>query len=134
MIRLFKPRLFKACDGSTAVEFAIILPIFFALVFTSIEFTRFYWVRSTVQFAVEEAARYAMVTGGDDEAITERARERASTLDQKSLTVTVEREVSGSVAYIAVEARYDWPSSAFNGYFPEELRYATGRARVPQVN
>ncbi len=127
-------RLFRARDGATAVEFAVILPLFFVLVFTSIEFARFYWVRSTVQFAVEEAARYAMVSGGDDAAITKRARDRASTLDQKSLTVEVERDVSGGVSYVAVEARYDWPSAAFTGFFPSDLRYATGRARVPLVN
>jgi len=127
-------RLFRAREGSTAVEFAIILPIFFALVFTSIEFARFYWVRSTVQFAAEEAARFAMVSGGNDNTITAFVRERASMLDQKSLTVEIVREVAGDVPFIAIETRYDWPLSGFNGYFPAELRVATGRARVPLVN
>lgn len=43
--------------GATAAEFALVVPIFIAMVFGSIELGRFMWLRNSIQTAVETAAR-----------------------------------------------------------------------------
>jgi Flp pilus assembly protein TadG len=51
--------LSKACDGTTAVETAIVLPAFVLMLFAIIEGGLLFWTQSTLQFAVEAAARCA---------------------------------------------------------------------------
>jgi Flp pilus assembly protein TadG len=53
--------LARACDGATAVETAIVLPAFLLMFFSIIEGGRIFWTQSTLQFAVETAARCAAV-------------------------------------------------------------------------
>jgi uncharacterized membrane protein len=53
--------LAKACGGATAVETAIVLPAFLLMLFSIIEGGRIFWTQSTLQFAVETAARCAAV-------------------------------------------------------------------------
>jgi len=48
--------------GQSLVEFAMIAPIFFLLIFGIIDFGRLYFTQSTLQHALREAGRYA-VTG-----------------------------------------------------------------------
>ncbi|GAB2880769.1 pilus assembly protein [Uliginosibacterium flavum] len=48
--------------GATAVEFALIAPVFFLLIFAIIEFGLLFWVDLTMQHAVREGARFA-ITG-----------------------------------------------------------------------
>jgi Flp pilus assembly protein TadG len=50
-------RLAKVGDGATAVETAIVLPAFLLLLFAVIEGGLLFWTQSTLQFAVEAAAR-----------------------------------------------------------------------------
>jgi Flp pilus assembly protein TadG len=53
----------KSRTGATAVEFAIVAPIFFVLVIGSLEFGRLNVIRHTADQAAYEAARHAMVPG-----------------------------------------------------------------------
>lgn len=48
-------------DGVTALEFALVAPVLFMLLFGGVEFGRALHTRSTLQFAVERAARCAAV-------------------------------------------------------------------------
>ena len=57
----FWKRLRRDTRGAMVVEFAILAPIFLILVLGIIDFGRLFWVKSTMQFAVEQTARYAMV-------------------------------------------------------------------------
>ena len=54
-------RFFRDRSGNTAVEFAMILPIFLAVVFGMIEFGRLLWIRNTMEYAAETAARWGGV-------------------------------------------------------------------------
>ncbi|WP_448205115.1 TadE/TadG family type IV pilus assembly protein [Azospirillum sp. sgz302134] len=126
--------LFRARDGSTAVEFAIAVPVFLALLFGTVEFGRYFWARNTIQYAAEEGARYAMVSGATDAQITARVQDRASPLNTGGLTIGVQRETVGGVTYVVIDTRYNWASAAFTGFFPASLRVASGRARVPLLN
>ena len=53
--------LAKECHGATAVETAIVLPVFLLLLFTIVEAGLLFWTQSTLQFAVEAAARCAAI-------------------------------------------------------------------------
>ena len=52
----------RAGRGSTLVEFALIAPLLFFLMFVIIELAILFWVNLTMQYAVREGARYS-VTG-----------------------------------------------------------------------
>jgi Flp pilus assembly protein TadG len=51
----------KMCDGTVAVESAIVLSGFLFILFAIIEAGLLFWTQSTLQFAVEAAARCAAV-------------------------------------------------------------------------
>lgn len=50
--------------GATAVEFALVALILFALMFAIIEFGRAWWTKNALQYAVERAVRYAVICNG----------------------------------------------------------------------
>ena len=50
-----------ACDGAAAVETALVLPVFLLCVFGISEIGRALWIQSTLQYAVEDAARCAAI-------------------------------------------------------------------------
>ncbi|MBI2978322.1 MAG: pilus assembly protein [Rhodospirillales bacterium] len=49
------------CRGATAVEFAIVAPLFLAMMVGVFELSRAMWIKASMQYAVEETSRYAMV-------------------------------------------------------------------------
>jgi Flp pilus assembly protein TadG len=53
--------LAKDCDGATAVETALVMPAFLLLLFAIIEAGFLFWTQTTLQSAVEAAARCAVV-------------------------------------------------------------------------
>lgn len=77
-------------SGVVALEFTVVGLLLFTFIFGIVEAGRAFWTRSSLQFAVEEAARWAMVnpsaTGGQ---ITEKVGERFRGLNPANLTVTV---------------------------------------------
>jgi Flp pilus assembly pilin Flp len=48
-------------SGATAVEFAIVAPLLFLVMFGIIELGRAWWTKSSLQYAVERTARYYAV-------------------------------------------------------------------------
>lgn len=54
-------RLFQSQAGTTAIEFALVALPFLTLLLGIIEFSRVIWTHSALQFAVERAARCAVV-------------------------------------------------------------------------
>ena len=59
----FGRNCWKKQDGSTLVEFAMVAPIFFVLVFALVELGLAVWQKNSVASDVREAARYAAVRG-----------------------------------------------------------------------
>ncbi len=55
-------RAFRSRSGQSLVEFALVAPLFFLLVFGITDFGRLFFTQETLQFALREAGRYA-VTG-----------------------------------------------------------------------
>ena len=58
----FFPNRLRTCrTGATAVEFALIVPLFLLFTLGVFETGRALWVKAMMQYAVEETTRYAMV-------------------------------------------------------------------------
>jgi Flp pilus assembly protein TadG len=51
----------RARQGATAVEFALIAPVLFLILLGIMEVGRAFWIQSALDFAVQEAARCAVV-------------------------------------------------------------------------
>lgn len=75
--------------GATAVEFAMVAPVFFMTVFTCIEFTRLSMIRNMVQEASYFAARDAMVPGATEAECKAAAERILSRLGGKSTRVII---------------------------------------------
>lgn len=79
--------------GATLVEFALVVPIVFLLFFAAVEFSRVAMIRHTVDNAVYEAARVAIVPGSTALDAQNEARRVLSSVDVNlpSIVVTPSR-------------------------------------------
>jgi len=59
--RKFARYLGRCRRGATAVEFALIAPVFLIMVMGTVELSRAMWIKATMQYAAEETTRYAIV-------------------------------------------------------------------------
>jgi Flp pilus assembly protein TadG len=57
----FWKRFATATDGASALEFALVAPVFFAMLFGTIQMGIAYYYAGSVQFALEKTARLTMV-------------------------------------------------------------------------
>ncbi|HYD70397.1 TadE/TadG family type IV pilus assembly protein, partial [Azospirillum sp.] len=133
---MMRRRLLRDERGSVLIEFALVLPLFFAVLVAIIETATFFWTRNTLQFAAEEAARLSMVnTATTPAAIKTAVNARLTTisLDPARLTVTAVLDPFGGVKFMKVTARYAWPAGGITGLLPVALGDAVGEARVPMV-
>jgi Flp pilus assembly protein TadG len=79
--------------GTTAVEFAVVAPVFFLFIIAAVDFGRLNILRHTADNAAYEAARHAMVPGATAaEAIT-KANTILSAVGTVGSTVTVDPAV-----------------------------------------
>ena len=59
-------RYIRSKRGQSVVEFSLAAPIFFVALYAIIEFSHLFYVRSTLQHALDEAARYMSTGQGQD--------------------------------------------------------------------
>ena len=92
------PRFLAADAGSTALEFAFIVPVLLLIVFGIFEFGRMFWTQNTLQYAVEQTARQSLVSSPSTPAITDCSTSTANStavtdnlvsLDPSLVTVTL---------------------------------------------
>jgi Flp pilus assembly protein TadG len=57
-------RILREDGGATAVEFAIVFPVFFLLLVAILEFARLVWTVNSLQYAVAQGARYVTMSPG----------------------------------------------------------------------
>ena len=76
-------------EGVTSVEFAMVAPIFFLVVFICIEFCRLNMIRNLTQDAAYFAARDCMVPGATSAEAIETANEILSFMNTQGATVVV---------------------------------------------
>lgn len=93
--------------GAAAVEFAIVAPLLFLLVFAIIDFGFAFHGWDAIQNAAREGARVGAVTPNVAQ-IEARVRSSSSFLDQSRMTVTVQCAKGGSSSFGTCGAAGSW--------------------------
>ncbi|MEP7341699.1 MAG: TadE/TadG family type IV pilus assembly protein [Acidobacteriota bacterium] len=103
--------------GGTLVELALILPIFFLLIFGVLDFGRGIWAYNTLSYASREGVRYAIVRGSKSQTpasvsdIRQIVIAQTGGLDASKLTVTVTWLPNNSPgSNVKVQAQYNFVS------------------------
>jgi len=125
--------------GATAVEFAIIAPVFLAMTLGVVEVGRALWIKATMQHAVEQTTRYFMVNNSDctDDLPTcittlqtyATTRFAESGMDTASFSVTAAETTISSTVYMGITASYSFTPIIEIVEFPDVTLSAL--ARVP---
>jgi Flp pilus assembly protein TadG len=123
----------RATCGATAVEFAMIAPVMFGLLIGVFETSRFFYVRSSLQKAVDDAGRYAMrTTTASDTAITEVAKSDLIEPVSAAAEFKIDRATVSGTDFLTVTVDYTFAPLATLvplGTIPVSLQ-----ARVPLIN
>jgi Flp pilus assembly protein TadG len=126
--RLFE---FLGCRaGSVAVEFALIIPVALAILVGIVEVGRAMWIRASLQFAVEEGARYMMVhQNAADADLTAFALDKLAGIDPASVDLSLLRETVDGTDFVTVSAtfQFHYVASLITG----EPFLLTGSSRAP---
>ncbi len=94
--------------GATAVEFALVAPVFFLLILSSIEVNRLNAIRHTADNAAYEAARHAMVPGATTAEAIAKANVILRAVGTRGAQVTVTPSVLGPDVE-TIQVRVDVP-------------------------
>ena len=99
----------RSRSGATAVEFAIILPVLVMTIMGFFELGMLLHVRSTLQFGVDKAARFAIVNQDSTASVlqTKVLDEISETMNTTGITVTVTSEVVSGVDFRVLHATKD---------------------------
>jgi len=107
--------------GAAALEMALVFPVFILFIFGIIELSRAYWVLHTMELAIEEAARYAIVnTSAYDSEIVTKAKDNLYGFDSSQFTVTSVSQNINGVTYKLITASYP-----FNSVVPNLLPFGS---------
>jgi Flp pilus assembly protein TadG len=125
---------FGGCrSGSVGVEMAFVLPVFAGFCLGTMELGRLYWIRSSLQFAVEETTRYAMAHGGATATyLKTKAAESFGAVSYGDLTIGVCGDTQDGDHFVTVTARYSFDS--MTGLIPIEAMTLEGKSRVPLLD
>ncbi len=108
----------KSESGTSTIEFALVAPIFFMMIFGVIDMGRAYWLISSMEYAVEGAGRYVMInTSATSSQVTSQAKANLYAIDPNSVTFTTSTSTSGGVNYMTISAQASFnflPSHIFN--------------------
>lgn len=133
-MRLLK-RFLSEDKASTAVEFGMVAMGFIAMVFFILEVARVYWSWNTLQYAVENATRYALT---EEDVTEEQLQDYVRTnmpgfgSSEDNPTVEVSWETLSNVTFIQVNAEYEF-DTIVGAFIPSDLTDLTLRAtsRLP---
>lgn len=101
--------LANSCEGNVIVEFAMVGPILFAMIIGLIEFGRYYYFRSEIQFAADEAGRYAIVyVSASSDVIAQQVSQNVSAVNPASLTITIQNQTVGGKSYKGISVAYNF--------------------------
>ena len=110
--------------GAAAVEFAIVAPMFFLMLFGMIEFGRMLMVQQLLTNATREGARYAVLEGSTEaeveNLVVDYLGKTMVTIDANDITVDPDPEVADAGAPISVSVtvsyqQVGWLSPIFLG-------------------
>jgi Flp pilus assembly protein TadG len=104
-MRALVRRIAREQFGGSAIEFAIAGPIVLLMLFGCIEFGRVFWIRNTLEYAVEEAARYATLNKNATESdIRTKVRSNVMGVNPSIVEVAVVSAVGTNVDYKTITA------------------------------
>ena len=124
-------RLWRDKRGGSTIEIAFALPVFATLLLGSLEFGRLFFTWSTIQYATEQAGRFAMSKPAATETeLSDHLRGNLPGVVASGVTITVTPEVDNGVNYVVIVARVHF---AFISIVPLDALDIEGRQRVPMV-
>lgn len=96
-------RCLTNCSGTAAIEFGLVLPVFLSLVFGTVEFGRFMWSGNALDYASEQASRYALAhPSASHSEVQTFAETQVMTVNNSEVTVTVTDETLDGIDYLKV--------------------------------
>lgn len=129
MFRVLATPILRRRRGSVILQVGIALPVFIVAILGVLEFGRVLWMRSTLQFAAEEAARQAMIsTTWTPTSLTALLRSRIVGVDPNAVQIAVTPETVGGVAFVSIAASLPQNLVSIIGVNMVTVR---GFARVP---
>ena len=100
--------LIRGEGGVTAVEFAMVLPVFITLLFGIFEFSRMIFISSSVQHAIDRASRLAVIDNDVSNAdIEAEIAEFLSVSGSPPVNISIVRTMIGTTDVAQVTAQYD---------------------------
>lgn len=115
--------------GATAVEFAIVAPVFFLVMLAMIEFARLNVLRNTADNAAYEAARVAMVPGATTAQATAEAQRLLNVVGARGARITLDPPTITS-ATESITVSIDLPLDQNGWVFP---RFTASRTLSSQA-
>ena len=116
------------CRGATAVEFAIVAPLFLTMMVGVFELSRAMWIKASMQYAVEETSRYALVNTTKTAAeLTTYAQTKLTDAGVGTTGMTFTITADGTVADIQVSYSFETLTSLL----PFPSLALTAKSRVP---
>ncbi len=107
MLKRFVKLRRKGEKGQSLVEFALVAPIFFLMLFAIVDFGMAFHAWITVTNSAREGARIGAVRANAAE-IDTRVRDTAATLDDGNLSVTVTNAEGNPGESVVVEVSYEY--------------------------
>ncbi|HLO77311.1 MAG TPA: TadE/TadG family type IV pilus assembly protein [Magnetospirillum sp.] len=124
------PRLHRDCTGAMAVEFALLLPVLLLMLTGILEFGRAMWIRQDMQFAVEEAARYALANDtASVTAISAKVSARLGAVGPAGVPMTVTTTVDADAITVTASADF---ATVIPGILPQGNAVLSARCRLPR--
>lgn len=115
--------------GAALVDFAIIGPFLMLMLIGLLETGRMFWIGHTLQQAVDETGRYAMINRtGDAATLTTYLASRLGSAEP-DVVFEVTQSASAGVTYVNIVARQ--PFEFAGGLFSALATSVEGTARVP---
>ena len=116
-------RLWRAAGGTSAVEFGLLAPVLFAFLLGIEEFGRVLWTQSTLQFAVEAAARCASTSCAADIPVYAAGRAFGMTIPSTAFTYNSSQScgIAGYSSGYQVTASYAFQSMVASLNFLPQL-------------
>jgi Flp pilus assembly protein TadG len=108
--------------GAAAVEFAIIAPMFFALLLSVVDVGRYMWTLNTIQYAIDEAVRAGAIQELSDAEIKDRVAEAVAPISSTDVAVTVASSAEALTVTANSTYRFFFPISAFVSGAPIDIR------------
>ena len=121
-------RFARADSGATAVEFAIVAPLYLTMMVGVFELSRAMWIKASMQYAVEETSRYALVnTSASATTLQTYAESKLSDTGVGSTGMIFTITADGTVADIQVSYSFETLTSLL----PFPSLALTAKSRVP---